>query len=262
MENPDDKSKGKIIGLDSDNKKNKYFKNNFKKNGAPNKHLSDYELNTLSYKEALKGDKRNLFEIYLSKIKRENIIIFTFLVCDDYNLFSLKLSRFLFLMASDMALNAFFFSDDSMHKLFLNYGKYNFVQQIPQLIYSTIFTQLIEVFICFLILIDKYFYQLKENYSKKKLIKSAKIFRLINYKIFSFYLFTYIFFIIYYYIIYSFCAIYKNTQYIFLKDSIISFCISLVYSLILYFISSCLRICAISWKKKFLFSLGELIPFF
>ena len=29
-----------------------------------------------------------------------------------------------------MALNTFFFSDDSMHKLFLNYGKYNFIQQI------------------------------------------------------------------------------------------------------------------------------------
>ena len=37
-----------------------------------------------------------------------------------------------------MALNVFFFSDDSMHKLFINYGKYDFFQQIPQITYSTI----------------------------------------------------------------------------------------------------------------------------
>ena len=212
--------------------------------------------------EALLYGKRNLFQLYISKIKRENIIIFTFLVCDDYNFLYIKLSRFLFLMASDMAFNAFFFSDDSMHKLYLNYGKYDFIQDIPQLVYSTIFSQLIEVFICFLSLTDKYFYELKDNTMKKKLIKFLKISRVINLKLSSFYILTFIVFIFYYYIIYIFCAVYKNTQLIFVKDSFISFCMGLSYSLILYFISSCLRICAIRCNKKCIFQFGELIPFF
>ena len=46
-----------------------------------------------------------------------------------------------------MAMNVFFFSDDSMHKLYLNYGKYDFIQQIPQITYSTIITQIIEIFL-------------------------------------------------------------------------------------------------------------------
>ena len=227
-----------------------------------NNDLSDYELNELSFEEALTSDKRNLFQLYISKIKRENIIIFTFLVCDDYNLFYIKLSRFLFLIVSDMTFNAFFFSDDSMHKLYLNYGKYDFVQEIPQLVYSTIFSQLMEVFICFLSLTDKYIYQLKEIAMKNKMVKTFKTFRLIDFKISSFYMFTYIFFIFYYYMVYSFCAVYKNTQFIFIKDSLISFFIGLVYSLILYFLSSCLRICSIRCNTKYIFQLGELIPFF
>ena len=102
------KSNDKFIDFDLENENNKKFNNNFNENEVDNNNLSDYELNELSYEEALIYDKRNLFQLYLSKIKRENIIIFTFLSCDDYNLFNIKLSRFLFLMASDMTFNAFF----------------------------------------------------------------------------------------------------------------------------------------------------------
>ena len=42
-----------------------------------------------------------------------------------------------------MALNVFFYSDESIHKLFISYGKYDFIQQIPQITYSTIITQII-----------------------------------------------------------------------------------------------------------------------
>ena len=230
--------------------------------------LSDYEaakvayIELIEYNEAINLDKRTLLQLYYATLKREHLIIFTFIVCDDYNLFYIKLSRFLFLMASDMAFNAFFFSDDSMHKLYLNYGKYDFIQDIPQLVYSTIFSQLMEVFICFLSLTDKYFYEIKESVLKGKSNKTLKIFHIIDVKLSFFYLFTFIFFIFYYYIIYLFCAVYKNTQFIFIKDSIISFCIGLIYSLILYFFSSCLRMCSIRWNKKCIFQLSELIPFF
>ena len=53
-----------------------------------------------------------------------------------------------------------------MHKLFLNYGKYNFVQQIPQITYSTIISSVIEIFLCYLSLTDKYFYLIKSNFIK------------------------------------------------------------------------------------------------
>ena len=109
------------------------------------KKYSDYELNELEYEKAIKYDKRTFIQVYLAFLKREHLIIFTFANNNDYNLFPVKLSRCVFSIVGDMALNVFFFSDDSMHKLFLNYGKYDFIQQIPQITYSTIISQFIEI---------------------------------------------------------------------------------------------------------------------
>jgi len=42
----------------------------------PKKQLDDFELNDLSYTEAIEQDKRNFFQIYFSYIKREHRVIF------------------------------------------------------------------------------------------------------------------------------------------------------------------------------------------
>ena len=131
------------------------------KNENQPKKLDDFELNELSYEEALIYDQRTFFQVYLSLLRREHRILFTFFVCHDYNLIYIKLSRFIFLLATDIAMNVFFFSDVTMHKQFLSYGKYDFVQQIPQIIYSTIVSQIIEVFLCYLSLTDKHIYHIK-----------------------------------------------------------------------------------------------------
>jgi hypothetical protein len=164
-----------------------------------------------------------------------------------------------------MALNVFFFSDDSMHKLFLNYGKYDFFQQIPQIVYSTIISQLIEVFLCFLSLTDKHIYQIKSNLKATQKNKIVKIINCIYVKLICFYIFTFVFFAMYWYIISVFCGVYRNTQIHFIKDSIISFSICLVYPLFLYFVSASLRFCSLKFNKKRLnciFTLSSMIPFF
>ena len=148
--NRNEKSDKKELKKDLDKSISEENKLKYKRN------LDDFELNELEYDEAAKLDKRTFLQIYFSLIKREHIIIFTFLVYDDYNLIYIKISRFIFLIVSDMAMNVFFFQDESMHKLFLNYGKYDFIQQIPQIIYSTLISQLLEVFLCFLSLTDKH----------------------------------------------------------------------------------------------------------
>ena len=95
--------------------------------------------------------------------------------------------------------------------------------------------------------------------------KTFKIFHIIDVKLSFFYLFTFIFFIFYYYIIYLFCAVYKNTQIIFIKDSIISFIVGLIYPFILYLFPSGLRIICLKHKEtslKFLYFLSDIIPIF
>ena len=164
-----------------------------------------------------------------------------------------------------MALSTFFFSDDSMHKLFLNYGKYDFVQQIPQITYSTVISLLIETFLCYLSLTDKYFYKLKSNLIKGGKNKNKKILNCIGIKLLFYLIFVFIFFIIYWYIISVFCGVYRNTQIAFIKDSVVSFITGSIYPLVLYFISACLRYCSLKNKKKrckFIYNLSYMIPLF
>ena len=241
------------------------FNKNNKIDNINHKKYDDYELNELEYIEAIKYDKRSLIVIYWSTLKREHLLIFTFLNCNDYNLFLIKLSRFIFLIVGDMALNVFFFSDDSMHKLFLNYGKYDIFQQIPQITYSTIISQLIEIFLCFLTLTDKYIYQIKSCLINGQINKINRIISCIKLKLSIFFIFTFLCFIIYWYIISIFCSVYRNTQIVFIKDSLLSFSICLIYPFAIYFFTSILRICSLRSSKKNLkciYKLSYIIPFF
>ena len=204
--------------------------------------LNAFELNELEYEEAIINDHRTFFQTYIDILSREHIIIFTFLICNDYNISYIKYIRFIFLLATDMALNVFFFSDESMHKIFLNYGKYNFIQQIPQIVYTTIISQLIEVFLCFLSMTDKHIYNIKQLSHPWNKNIVLKILRCIKIKLVFFFIFTFIFFLFYWYTITAFCAVYENTQITYLKDSLLSFLLGIAYPFILYLFPTSLRI--------------------
>ena len=226
--------------------------------------LDNYQLNNLEYEEAIKLDKRNFFKIYWSILEREHLILFTFFKRNDHNIISVKYARFIFLVCTDMALNVFFFSDETMHKMYLDYGKYNFVQQIPQIIYSTLVSQMLEVFLCFLSLTDKYYYQMKEVKSEK-INTFFKLLRRIQIKISSFFIFTGLMFLFYWYTVTCFCAVYENTQMAFIKDSFSSFGLGLLYPFILYLFPTILRIIALRCNKSnllFVYKLSDIIPIF
>ena len=167
--------------------------------------------------------------------------MFTFCNLNDYNIIYIKFERLIFLICTDMALNVFFFADETMHKMFLDYGKYDFIQQIPQIIYSTIVSQVIQVLINFLCLTDKHFYEIK-NKNTSKGIRIEKIINCIKLKIIYFILFSFFMLIFYWYTISCFCVVYQNTQTVFIKDSIMSLCLGLLYPFILYLFPSLLKI--------------------
>ena len=226
--------------------------------------LDNFELNDLEYEEAIKLDKRSFIQIYWNLLKREHLILFTFFVRNDYNITWIKFCRFIFLLCTDMALNVFFFSDETMHKMYLSYGKYDFIQQIPQIIYSTVVSQVIEVFLCFLSLTDKHYYEIKNMEIKDK-YKIFSILKCIKRKLTTFLIFTFIMFAFYWYTIACFCAVYKNTQIAFIKDSLSSFGLGLLYPFILYLFPALLRLIALRTCKKkisFIYWLSDAIPFF
>ena len=100
----------------------------------------------------------------------------------------------------------------------------------------------------------------EKNINKKQ---SLPIIKCVKYKIIIFYVFTFLLFMFYWYFISAFCAVYENTQRIFITDSITSFLMGLLYPFILYLAPSGLRL--LSLRKKdlnFAYSLSDKIPFF
>ena len=214
-----------------------------------NKKLDDLDLNNSSYERALELDKRTFEQIYWSRLKTKHLIIFTFISCHDYNLQYIKISRFVFLVCTSMALNVFFFFDSSMHKIYLDYGEYNFIQQLPQILYSTIVSLIIEIIIGILSYTDINIYQIRQI-EQATLDKIEPILKRMKKKLIIYFIITFVLFLFYWYFISTFCAVYNNTQIIYIKDFISSFSIGLVYPFIIQLVFSLVRIFALRKKTK------------
>ena len=109
------------------------------------KKLTDDEINGLSYELAIQNDKRTYFQYYISLIKTKHNFIYTFLYNDDYNTKIIKIDSFFVNFAMLYALNGLFFDDDSMHKIYVNKGKYNFFNELPKMIYSQIISMVLNI---------------------------------------------------------------------------------------------------------------------
>ena len=93
--------------------------------------------------------------------KSEHIILFTFFNWNDFHIFSIKLSKLFLAITIDIAFNAFFFSGESMHNVYVNGGEHDFIGQFAQMIYSTIVSQLLQIFINYLTMTDIQYYKIK-----------------------------------------------------------------------------------------------------
>ena len=78
---------------------------------------TDRELNSMDYEEAIKYDQRNFVQYYLSLIKNQNLLIFTFFQFKDYNSQMIKIELYLFSFSINYIVSAMFYSDDTMHKI-------------------------------------------------------------------------------------------------------------------------------------------------
>ena len=137
------------------------------KNGKINesliKNYNDYELNTLLYEDAIIYDKRTFLVYYFALLQRKISIIFAFYTKNDYNLRSIKICLFFFSFALNYTVNALFFNDETMHKIYVDNGKFNFLFQLPQIIYSSIITVGINTIIRALSLSEKNIIMIKKE---------------------------------------------------------------------------------------------------
>ena len=175
------------------------------------------------------------------------------------------MAKFIFVLATLMAMNAFLFADKSFHKLFISGVHYYFNYQVLQITLSIIITYVVEVILCFLTLTDRNIYEIKslsKDESNKE--KIFQILKFVRHKLIAFFVGAFIILLFYWYFISAFCAVYPNTQKIYLIDCTISFLVFSIIPFIVYAISTIFRVISLkdNNKKRFrcLYLAGQAFP--
>ena len=221
---------------------------NKKINYNPNS-LTDNELNTLEYKKALKYDKRTFIEYYISLIKLKQIIVFTFFPLNDYNIITVKISLFLINFSLFFTIIAFFYDDNTMHNIYNNNGL-SISNQIPEIIISSIIIIILNAILKQLALTEQsilFIKREKYNDAVERSKDSKKCFRI---KFPIFYAINNIIIIFCWYFLSCFCAIYKNTQILLIRDASFSLGFYMLYPFLINLLPGALRISSLKDKNK------------
>ena len=186
--------------------------------------FNNIELNDLSYRIALIKDKRTFLQLYWSLIKTKHILFFSFFHLNDFNSQMIKIFIFFFTFAMNLVVSAMFYSDSTMHKIYIDDGSFDLAYQLPQMIYSLIISTILENLLNLLGLYEKDIIEFKNS----KIMYNNKIFVRIKIKIVVFFIVIHILLILFWIYLGCFCTVYKNTQIHLLLDVLYSFGLSLI----------------------------------
>ena len=216
-----------------------------------NNNNQNYEI--FSYEEAIKNDKISFCEIYLFLIKTKHILISPFYPIKDYNSKILKICYFFYSFALYYFVNALFFTDKTMHKIYEDEGVFNFIYILPQIIYSSLISTVINFCVNYLSLSEEKIIEIKREENFDLLNKKVPdIKKCLKIQFILFFIVSFIFLTLFWYYLACFGAIYKNTQIYLLKDTLISFSLSLLYPFIIYLVPAIFRITILKYFHSFL----------
>ena len=224
------------------------------------KNCIDYEINTFSFENAKKNDNRTYFQYYISLIKLKQKIIFSFFLKNDYNSNIIKICLFFFSFSLYLFVNALFFNDTLMHRIYQNNGNYDIVYNIPPIIFSILICSVIDLIIKRIILTQRDILGIKYEKNKYNIKpKAIIVIKCIIIKNICFFLISIIILILFWYYLSCFCAVYKNTQKHLIVNSLMSFIISMLYPFIICLIPGIFRIPSLKGSGECLYKISKII---
>ena len=241
----------KITNFLKINKTNKNIKNKRgkQKNNTLIKSISfnklgyiDDELNDLEYKEAIKVDKRTYVQYYISLLKVKHLFIFSFITKNDYNSKIIKIYLFFYTFLIEYVISTMFYTDSTMHEIYVDEGSFDIIYQLPQIIYSSLISNVINCIITTLGLFQGDILKIKNCNINIISRKTKEVLKCIKCKIISFFIITYIFLILFWAYLGCFCVVYKNTQIHLLIEVSSSFATSLITPLFFNLLPGIFRI--------------------
>ena len=216
------------------------------------KKLTDVEINDLEYFKAVIYDKRDFCGYYRSLLRAKQFFIF--MLVKDYNIPQIKIILFLYSLCLCLTVNECFFVSNTLHKIYLDNGNFNFLYQLPKIICATIIFSLVIFGLKKLTLNEneiikfKIFVKKEAKSKEEAEIEGKKILKRTKIK-FIILCILYLILMGFWYYAGAFCAVYSNTQSHLLINSIISFNLSMLYPFVFCLIPGFFRIPALRNKN-------------
>ena len=227
---------------------------------------NDDEINSLPYDLALEYDKRSYCQYYISLIKTKHNFFFSFIYYRDYNSKIIKIDLFFIGFTINYTINALFYNDDTMHNIYINKGSFDIEYQLPKIVYSSLIGIILETFMKMLALSNDDIIEFKQNKKNKNVNKSGNKLKIkLNIKFILYFILSFIVLLFSWYYLSMFGAVFRNTQFYLLKDTLISFGLSLIYPFGINLIPGFFRIPALGNPKKkreYLYKLSKILQIF
>ena len=234
---------------------------------------SRHILNIYDYNDAIKYEKRSLCRIYYMFLIAKQIIMHVIFYKSPIEPLPLRISLLISVFQCDLALNAFFYTDDKVsenHKSAKNIIAFAFTNNIIVILLSTLIGYIFLTFFNNLNNttneIRKIFRREEEkmkndvNYKftiekrKEILLEIKSIMRKFKIKVIIFYIIEITIMIFYWYYSTMFCFVYNKTQISWLIDTFVSIFVRIIIDLVLNMILSLLYKLSVKFKSSCLFS--------
>ena len=216
------------------------------------------EINYVPYTQALRIDKRDCLEIFVSIISKEVKLVSLFYYKNPYIHLSLSTSIYLFESLLDLTINCLLYTEDYISEKYNN-GHLKLLTSIILSLFSNIFANIITYYIEMLLNFSELLEIIIKNTAKKGyyLIYINKFKKYLFMKLISFYIIENLLYLGMCYYLSIFCIIYNNTQISFLTNYIIGMIQSLLFSLFLSMIIAFLRKISLIKKIKMLYNTSK-----
>ncbi len=224
---------------------------------------NSYEkINDYSFAEATEKDKRGFFIMYKDYLTDKQFIMNLIFAPFFLEIRTITVISFLFQVALEAMLNAFFYSDEYIENTYQN--GFNFFGDIPKTIYSFLVAFCISWLLDFLASHKDSFENnlecLGQGISKKafedRITQSLKCYRV---KLIFYFILVYLLLIGFWYYTSSFCSVYVNTAKFWALSLGESLILSLALPFVLCFIPTILRFISLKCNFELLYNINKIV---
>ena len=138
-----------------------------------------------------------------------------------------------------------------MHKIYESKGSFDLETQLPITIYSSLISMVLNILLKLLALSNDAIIDFKQDKNTNEVKKRGNQLSVkLGIKFILYYVISTLFLLFFWYYISMFGAVYRNTQYHLLKDTLISFGISMLTPFVIYLLPGLFRIPSLNTQKN------------